>query len=223
VHGATWAWSAEAAYLASLGYAVLEPAFRGSSGWGGKLYRAGWKQWGRAMQDDLDDGMDWLAGRGIVDPKRACIMGGSYGGYAVMMGLARNPDRWRCGINFVGITDINLMFDITWSDLAYSDFIRYTAKDTIGDPDTEAAALKAVSPLENAAKIKAPVLMVYGGQDRRVPVVFGERMRDALRTQGTAVEWHVYPDEAHGFLLEKNRFDFYARVAAFLDRHLHAD
>jgi len=223
VHGATWAWSADAAYLASLGYAVLEPAFRGSTGYGGKLYRAGWKQWGRAMQDDLDDGMDWLVAKGIVDPKRACIMGGSYGGYAVMMGLARNPDRWRCGINFVGVTDINLMFDLSWSDLAYSDFIRYTAKETIGDPDTEAAELKAVSPLENAAKIKAPVLMVYGGQDRRVPVVFGERMRDALRAKGASVEWHVYPDEAHGFLLEKNRFDFYARVAAFLDRHLHED
>ena len=220
VHGATWAWSAEPAFLASLGYAVLEPAFRGSTGWGSKLFLAGWKQWGFAMQDDLDDGMDWLAGRGVVDPKRACIMGGSYGGYAVMMGLARDPDRWRCGINFVGVTDINLMFDIAWSDFAYSDFIRYTAKEMIGDPDKDAARLKAASPLENAAKIKAPVLMVYGAQDRRVPLVFGEKMRNALEARGTPVEWEVYSDEAHGFLLEKNRFDFYARTARFLERHL---
>jgi len=175
------------------------------------------------MQDDLDDGMDWLVARGIVDPKRACIMGGSYGGYAVMMGLARNPDRWRCGINFVGITDISLMFDISWSDVAYSDFIRYTAKETIGDPDADAAKLKAASPLQNAAKIKAPVLMAYGAQDRRVPLIFGEKMRDALRSQGTQVEWQVYSDEAHGFLLEKNRYDFYGRVAKFLERELAAD
>ena len=220
VHGATWAWSAEPAYLASLGYAVLEPAFRGSTGWGSKLFLAGWKQWGFAMQDDLDDGMDWLVSRGIVDPKRTCIMGGSYGGYAVMMGLARDPDRWRCGINFVGVTDINLMFDIAWSDFAYSDFIRYTAKDMIGDPDKDAARLKAASPLENAARIKAPVLMVYGAQDRRVPLVFGEKMRDALRARGTPVEWEVYSDEAHGFLLEKNRYDFYGRVATFLEHQL---
>ena len=223
LHGATWGWSAEPAYIASLGYAVLEPAFRGSTGWGKKLYVAGWKQWGLAMQDDLNDGMDWLVKRGIVDPKRACIMGASYGGYAVMMGLARDPDRWRCGINVVGVTDIGLMFDITWSDLAYSNFIRYTAKETIGDPDADAAKLKAASPLQNATKIKAPVLMAYGAQDRRVPLIFGEKMRDALRAQGTPVEWQVYSDEAHGFLLEKNRYDFYGRVARFLERELAAD
>ena len=222
VHGATWGWSAEPAYLASLGYAVLEPAFRGSTGWGTKLYTAGWKQWGLAMQDDLNDGMDWLAKQDIVDPKRACIMGASYGGYAVMMGLARDPDRWRCGINVAGVTDISLMFDITWSDVAYSDFIRYSAKELIGDPDTEATKLKAASPLENAGKIKAPVLMAYGAQDRRVPLIFGERMRDALRANGTPVEWQMYSDEAHGFLLEKNRYDFYERVAKFLERELAA-
>jgi dipeptidyl aminopeptidase/acylaminoacyl peptidase len=220
VHGASWAWSAEPAYLASLGYAVLEPAFRGSTGWGSKLFFAGWKQWGRAMQDDLDDGMDWLVQQGTVDPKRACIMGASYGGYAVMMGLARNPDRWRCGINYFGVTDINLMFDVTWSDMAYTDFIRYTAKEMIGDPDKDAALLQAVSPLENAAKIRAPVLMAYGAQDVRVPIVHGEKMRDALKAQGTPVEWVTYSDEGHGFGNEKNRYDFYGRVATFLAEQL---
>jgi dipeptidyl aminopeptidase/acylaminoacyl peptidase len=220
VSGASWAWSAEPAYLASLGYAVLEPAFRGTTGWGSKLFFAGWKQWGRGMQDDLNDGVDWLVQQGTVDPKRTCIMGASYGGYAVMMGLARDPDRWRCGINYFGVTDINLMFDISWSDIAYSDFIRYTAKEMIGDPDKDAVLLKSVSPLENAAKIKAPVLMAYGAQDRRVPLVHGEKMRDALKAQGAAVEWVVYNDEAHGFLNEKNRYDFYGSVAKFLAQHL---
>ncbi len=220
VHGPSWAWSAEPAYLASLGYAAFEPAFRGSTGWGSRLEAAGWKQWGRAMQDDLNDGVDWLAKQGIVDPKRVCIMGASYGGYAVMMGLARDPDRWRCGINYLGVTDINLMFDIAWSDNSYSDFIRYTAKEMIGDPDKDAAMLRTVSPLGNAAKIKAPVLMAYGGEDRRVPLVYGEKMRAALEANGTPVEWVVYSEEAHGFRLETNRYDFYNRVAKFLAQHL---
>ena len=143
-------------------------------------------------------------------------MGASYGGYAVMMGLARDPERWRCGINYVGVTDIQLMFDISWSDYAYSDWIRYAAKEMIGDPEKDAEMLKAASPLANAAKIKAPVLMAYGMEDRRVPVAHGERMRDALAKQGTPVEWVAYNEEGHGFLLESNRFDFYTRVAKFL-------
>jgi dipeptidyl aminopeptidase/acylaminoacyl peptidase len=219
LRGTHWHWSDEAAYLASIGYAVLEPDFRGSRGWGGKLYEAGWKQWGRAMQDDLNDGVDWLAKRGTIDPKRVCIMGASYGGYAVMMGLARDPDRWRCGINYVGVTDINLMFDVSWSDTANSDFIKYSAKDLIGDPDKDAALLKASSPLANASRIKAPVLMAYGAQDRRVPLIHGEKMRDALKSNGSVVEWVAYREEGHGFLLESNRIDFYSRVAKFLAKY----
>ena len=219
LRGGHWRWNDEAAYLASLGYAVLEPEFRGSTGWGSKLFMAGWKQWGRGMQDDLNDGVDWLAKQGTIDPKRVCIMGASYGGYAVMMGLARDPERWRCGVNYVGVTDINLFFDVTWSDFANSDWIKFAAKEMIGDPDKDASMFKAASPLENAAKIKAPVLMAYGGADRRVPVIHGEKMRDALVKQGTPVEWIVYQEEGHGFLLEQNRFDFYSRVARFLLTH----
>jgi dipeptidyl aminopeptidase/acylaminoacyl peptidase len=223
VRGTYWDWNPEAAYLAAMGYAVLEPEFRGSMGWGKKLFEAGWKQWGRGMQDDLDDGMDWLARQGTIDPKRACIMGASYGGYAVMEGLARDPDRWRCGINYVGVTDIEMMYAVTWSDFAYSDWLKYAAKEIMGDPDKDAAMLKAVSPLDHAANIKVPVLMAYGGSDVRVPIIHGERMRDALQKNGTPVEWVVYPEEAHGFLLEKNRYDFYTRVGAFLGKYLPAD
>ena len=222
VRGGHWRWNAEAAYLASLGYAVLEPEFRGSLGWGRKHFEAGWKQWGLAMQDDLDDGVDWLAKQGTIDPKRVCIMGGSYGGYAVMLGLARNPERWRCGINFIGVTDINLLFEVGWSDFADSNYLRYAAKDLIGDPVKDAAQFKATSPLAQAARIKAPVLMAYGTDDRRVPLIHGEEMRDALRKQGTPVEWVAYVGEGHGFLVEANRIDFYTRVAKFLDAHLGA-
>jgi dipeptidyl aminopeptidase/acylaminoacyl peptidase len=220
VRGTHWQWNPEAAYLAALGYAVLEPDYRGSTGWGMKIFHAGWKQWGRSMQDDLNDGMDDLVRQGIVDARRACIMGASYGGYAVMEGLARDPDRWRCGVNYVGVTDILMMNDVTWSDFADSDYLKYGFKELVGDPDKDAAMLKAVSPLQHASSIKAPVLMTYGGLDRRVPVVHGERMRDALEKQGTTVDWTVYPREGHGFLLESNRFDFYTRVAAFLAKYL---
>lgn len=222
LRGTHWRWDPEAAYFASLGYAVLQPDFRGSRGWGRKLFEAGWKQWGRAMQDDLDDGADWLAKQGTIDPKRVCIFGASYGGYAVMMGLARDPDRWRCGVNLVGVTDISLMFNVTWSDFSDSDWLRYLAKEMIGDPDKDAALFKASSPLENASRIKAPVLMAYGGADRRVPFVHGETMRDALLKQGTPVEWLFYSDEGHGFIREQSRFDFYSRVAKFLDANLAA-
>jgi acetyl esterase/lipase len=220
VRGTKWTWEDEPAYLAALGYAVLEPDFRGSAGWGRKFFQAGWKQWGLAMQDDLVDGIDWLASRGTIDPKRVCIMGASYGGYAVMMGLARDPDRFRCGINYVGVTDISLKFTVAWSDYAYSDFMKYSVKELIGDPDVDAAQFKATSPLANAAKIRAPVLLVYGGEDHRVPIIHGEKMRDALVENKTPVEWVVYPEEGHGFLLESNRFDFYDRVAKFLAKHL---
>ena len=220
VRGATWHWRDEPAFLAAQGYAVLEPEFRGSTGFGRRLFQAGWKEWGRAMQDDLLDGVDWLAQRGTIDPSRVCIMGASYGGYAVMMGLARDPERYRCGINYLGVTDIMLMFDVTWSDMSNTDFLRYNAKELIGDPERDAAQFKATSPLARAAKVRAPVLMAYGGADRRVPVVHGERMRDALRNSGARVDWVVYADEGHGFLREANRFDFYGRVAKFLGEHL---
>lgn len=220
MHGGTFHWSDEHAYLASLGYAVLEPAFRGTTGWGDKLFRASFKQWGRAMQDDLDDGMDWLVKQGIADPARACIMGASYGGYAVMMGLARDPARWKCGINYVGVTDINLMYDVSWSDSADSVFMRYSAREMIGDPERDASQLKATSPLEQAARIRGPVLMAYGANDYRVPIVHGQKMKDALVASNVPVEWVVYADEGHGFLVEENRFDFYRRVAAFLQAHI---
>jgi dipeptidyl aminopeptidase/acylaminoacyl peptidase len=220
VRGATWAWRDEPAWLAAQGYAVLEPEFRASTGYGRRLFQAGWKQWGRAMQDDLLDGIDHLAVRGTIDPARVCIMGASYGGYAVMTGLARDPGRFRCGVNYVGVTDLNLLFDVTWSDMAGSEFLRYAARELIGDPDKDAEQFRATSPLANVAKIKAPVLMAYGSQDRRVPLIHGERMRDALRAQGTPVEWVTYADEGHGFMREANRYDFYSRVQRFLAQHL---
>jgi dipeptidyl aminopeptidase/acylaminoacyl peptidase len=123
-----------------------------------------------------------------------------------------------------GVTDIKMMFTAAWSDLAYSDFMNHgPAHAMIGDPDRDAAQFKATSPLANAARIKAPVLMAYGGSDYRVPIDHGVDMRNALRWHGTAVEWIEYPEEGHGLRVEANRFDFYDRVAKFLARHLETE
>ncbi len=123
VHGGPWVrgsdlrWDAEAQFLASRGYRVIEPEFRGSTGYGFKLFKGGWKQWGLAMQDDLEDAVQWAAREKLVDARRVCVMGGSYGGYAALMGPIRHPGAWRCAVSFAGVTDIELMFSIYWSDV----------------------------------------------------------------------------------------------------------
>ena len=222
VRGRSWDWDPETQFLAARGYAVLEPEFRGSTGYGWKLFRAGWKQWGLAMQDDVADGVKWAIAQGIVDPRRVCIAGASYGGYAVLMGLARDPDLYRCGIDWVGVTDIPLMYTADWSDTSDAQK-KYGMPVLIGDPVADAAQLKATSPTSNVGKIHAPLLMAYGGKDVRVPIEHGERLHDALRKQpGAKVEWVVYDKEGHGWRAMDTRVDFWNRVARFLDANIGA-
>ncbi|QBE67299.1 S9 family peptidase [Pseudoduganella lutea] len=225
VRGAVWEWSADTQFLASRGYAVLEPDFRGSTGHGAKHLTAGFRQWGRAMQDDVTDGTRWAIEQGVADPKRICIAGASYGGYATLMGLIREPELYRCGVNWVGVTDIKLMYGGSWfhtSDLP-AQYIRYGMPRLIGDLETEAEQLMAVSPVEQAARLRQPLLMAYGGADRRVPRAHGTRFRDAVSATNRNVEWIEYPEEGHGWRLPKNRIDFWTRVEKFLDRHIGPD
>ncbi len=220
VRGETYFWNPEDQFLASRGYAVLSINFRGTEGHGWKHHKAGWKQWGLAMQDDLNDGAEYLAKQGIVDKGRMCIFGGSYGGYAVMQGLVRDPDLWKCGVNIVGVTDLFLLQNVTWSDTSSwkrSDLFFDT---TVGNQKTDKDQLEKTSPARHASKIKAPVLMAYGGGDVRVPLIHGETMRDAMRKNGQDPEFVVYQEEGHGFLLEKSRYDFYGRVEKFLAKNL---
>ena len=222
VRGATWGYDPTEQMLAAEGYAVLSPNFRGTTGLGRKLYEAGFKQWGLAMQDDLVDGAQWLIDQGIVDPRRICIVGGSYGGYAVLYGVARDPDFWRCGVAYVAVSDIGLLFDVTWSDTARSPyrFLDYEAKWRIGDPDKDAEQFRKTSAVENAARIKAPLLLAYGSDDVRVPLIHGTKMRAALDRNGKPYEWVVYTGEGHGFNKDENRLDFSRRMLAFLKKHL---
>lgn len=220
VRGGHWQWDADAQFLASRGYAVIEPEFRGSTGYGEAHFRAGWKQWGGSMQDDVADAVKWAADKGLIDPKRVCIAGASYGGYAALMGLVKYPDLYRCGIAWVAVTDPRLMFSSSWLNDIDEESKKYDLRTLIGDPDKDAAMLKAAAPVELAARIKAPVLLAFGGEDRRVPLEHGTLMRDALRAAGNDPEWVVYPDEGHGWLRIETRIDFANRVERFLARNL---
>jgi acetyl esterase/lipase len=217
--GTYWGWHAQAQFLASRGYLVIEPEFRGSTGYGVEHYRKGFKQWGLTMQDDVSDALKFAVDKGWVDPKRVCVMGGSYGGYATLMGLAKNPDEFRCGIAFAAVSDQRYMFDFHWNDLS-DEGKAYDLPELLGDRKADEARFAATSPVEQAARIKAPLLLVHGGEDRRVPIQNAERMRDALQKAGRPVEWVLYPRGYHGFPLLEDRLDFHRRVELFLDKNL---
>lgn len=222
VPGASWGWNADSQFLASRGYAVLEPSFRGTTGLGRKHYLASWKQWGLSMQDDIADGTRWAIAQGIADPKRICIAGASYGGYATLMGLVKDPDLYKCGVNWVGVSDINLMYNDSWtyrSDLT-DDWRKYGMPVLIGDKEKDAAQLKATSPIEQAARLTQPLLMAYGGNDERVPLHHGKKFLEAVQRTNKNVEWIEYPEEGHGWQLTKNRIDFWKRVEKFLNQHI---
>ena len=220
VRGRRWDWRADAQFLASRGYVVIEPEFRGSTGYGQRLFRAGWRQWGQAMQDDLADALQWAVGKGWVDKDRVCIAGASYGGYATLMGLVRHPERYRCGVAWVAVTDPRLMFK--WSAISdQNDDIRgHDYPTLIGHPVQDLAMLEAATPVLQAQHIKAPVMMAVGTEDRRVPLEHGQRMRAALTEAGNPPLWLAYPDEGHGFFKVENRVDFMRQMEAFLARHL---
>jgi acetyl esterase/lipase len=223
VRGSALHWDAERQFLASRGYVVVEPEFRGSTGYGHALYRAGWKQWGLAMQDDIADATRWAIDQGIADPKRICIAGASYGGYAVLMGLIRDPALYRCGIDWVGVTDIDLLYGGRWweDDGDVSEGAkRHSMPTLIGDRVKDAAQFAATSPLKNAARITQPLLLAYGGIDQRVPIYHGRRFMDAVRETNKQVEWVEYEEEGHGWKLLATKRDFWGRVENFLQRQI---
>ena len=224
VRGGHWNWNRETQFLASRGYAVLEPDYRGSTGYGHAHYKAGWKQWGLKMQDDIADGARWAIAKGYADPQRICIAGASYGGYATLMGLLNDPDLFKCGINWVGVTDINMMRDGHWtgdSDLADS-YKKSGMKDMVGDAVLDAAQLQATSPLQQAARITQPLLLGYGGADHRVPASQGRLFYQAVSKTNPHVEWVLYSEEGHGWALQKNNVDFWSRAEKLLARSIGA-
>lgn len=222
-HWSSWGRWPEAQFFASRGYAVLEPEPRASEGYGYKLHTSGFKQWGQAAQDDITDGALHLVKEGIVDRDRMCLHGGSYGGYASLQGLVREPDLFKCAHSFVAVTDLGLMQSVAWSDIAQNtefDYLDNEFKLEIGDSKDDAEMFQRVSPARNADKIKGAVMLTMGSDDVRVPLIHGEKMRDAMIKAGRPIEWKVYAEEAHGFNKEANVTDFYTRSLRFYDEHI---
>jgi len=204
---------AEAQMLAHAGYAVLKVNFRGSGNYGRVHHESGARQWGRKMQDDLTDATRWAIGEGLADPRRICIYGGSYGGYAALMGVAREPDLYRCAVGYLGVYDLDMMVRDDRNDSRY---MANFSDQWVGDSGT----LAEVSPLRLVDRIKVPVFLAAGGEDQRVPDGQYQAMRKALERAGVPLETLRYANEGHGFYTEEHRIEYYSRLLAFLSKHL---
>ncbi|MBS0194575.1 MAG: S9 family peptidase [Proteobacteria bacterium] len=209
----TWGFDGEVQMLASRGYAVLQVNYRGSGGFGREFELSGYQQWGRTMQDDLTDATQWVIAQGIADPRRICIYGASYGGYAALMGVAKEPSLYRCAAGYVGVYDLPTMYHT--GDTQDSKWGTNYLHRTLGDDN-----LESISPDHLADRITVPVLLAAGKEDERAPPIHTEKMRDALEKAGKPVQATIYAGEGHGFYLEADRESFYNSLLAFLDRNI---
>ncbi len=221
-HGGPWArdgwgFNPEHQFLADRGYAVLQVNFRGSTGFGLEHEMSSRKQWGQAMQNDVTDALMWAVDEGIADKDRACIYGGSYGGYATMAGLVYTPELYQCGINYVGVTDLPLLFR-TAPD-AWAGGLEIM-EDRVGSMDDEREFLQQWSPSNHADKIQAPVFMAYGLTDPRVNIRHQRVMESAMKKADVEYETMIKTDEGHGYRKQENIYDFYGRMDTFLAEHL---
>ena len=222
VHGGpwardTWGYNPMAQWLANRGYAVLQLNYRGSTGYGKKFLNAGNKEWAGTMHQDLLDGVDYFAKQGTIDPKRVAIMGGSYGGYATLVGLTFTPDVFTCGVDIVGPSNIVTLLKTIppyWAP-AKAMFAK-----RVGDIEKEEQFLKDRSPLFKADKITKPLLIGQGANDPRVKQAESDQIVEAMRKNGKEVQYVVYPDEGHGFQRPENRLHFFAVAEQFLAKHL---
>jgi len=224
VHGGPWSrdsWGYDPLHqlFANRGYAVLAVNYRGSTGFGKKFLNAANLQWGKAMHDDLIDAVDWAVKSNITPQDKVCIVGGSYGGYATLVGLAMTPDVFACGVDLVGIS--NLSTFIASIPPYWAPFIS-VLRQRVGDPETAdgKALLAAASPLTHAAKIKRPLLIGQGANDPRVKQAESEQIVAAMKQHGLPVTYALFPDEGHGFARPENNVAFFAITEAFLSAHL---
>jgi dipeptidyl aminopeptidase/acylaminoacyl peptidase len=210
----TWGYHASAQWLANRGYAVLQPNFRGSTGYGKAHLNAGDREWAGAMHTDLLDAKEWLVAQGIADPARVAIMGGSYGGYATLAALAFAPDAFACGVDIVGPSNLNTLLA---SIPPYWETLRATFTQRMGDSEE---FLASQSPLFQADAIRAPLLIGQGANDPRVKIAESDQIVAAMRANGQPVTYVVFEDEGHGFARPENNKRFNAAVEAFLARYL---
>ncbi len=213
----TWGFDSEAQFLANRGAAVLQVNFRGSTGYGKAFWEAGFKQWGKNMQNDLTDGALWLVDQGIADKKRIAIYGGSYGGYAALAGAAFTPDLYAAAVSYVGPSNI---FTLLESIPPYWEPLRDMEYEMIGDPVKDKNLLEEVSPVFHADRIKIPLLVAQGANDPRVKKAESDQIVEAVKKAGKDVVYLVKENEGHGFHNEENRFDFYRAMEDFFRKHL---
>lgn len=224
VHGGPWArdrwgFNPEVQFLTNRGYAVLQMNFRGSTSYGRKFWEASFDQWGLSMQEDVQDGALWLIDQGIADPDRIAIYGGSYGGYATLQGLVKDPDFYACGVDYVGVSNLfTFMKGIPPYWAPYLEMMY----EMVGNPNNpeDSARMAATSPALNADKITAPLFVAQGANDPRVVKSESDQMVEAMKARGIEVQYMVKDNEGHGFRNEENKFEFYKAMEQFLAQHI---
>jgi dipeptidyl aminopeptidase/acylaminoacyl peptidase len=222
VHGGPWArdgwgYDPEAQWLANRGYACLQVNYRGSTGYGKEFLNAGNREWAGRMHDDLVDAVGWAVEGGVADPERVAIYGGSYGGYAALVGATFTPDLFRCAVDIVGPSSLITLIESIppyWKPLVA------TFHERVGNPETEEEFLKSRSPLFFVDRIKIPMLVAQGANDPRVKQAEAEQVVAAMKEKGIDHEYLLFEDEGHGFARPENRLVFYAAAERFLARHL---
>ncbi len=227
IHGGPWArdnwgFNPEVQFLANREYGVIQMNFRGSTTYGRKFWEASFDQWGLSMQEDVQDGAQWLIDQGIADPKRIAIYGGSYGGYATLQGLVKDPEFYACGIDYVGVSNLfTFMKTIPPYWAPYLDMMH----EMVGDPSVaeDSVRMAATSPALNANKIVAPLFIAQGANDPRVVKSESDQMVEAMKSRGVTVEYMVKDNEGHGFRNEENKFEFYGAMERFLGEHIGQD
>jgi len=210
-----WGFDWEIQLLASRGYSVLQVNFRGSGGFGEAFEQAGHGQWGALMQDDITDATNWLIEQKIADPKRICIFGASYGGYAALMGVIREPKLYRCAIGTMGVYDLPLMFKE--GDIADRESGLVYLRKVLGE---DLASLINRSPVHNVNKIEAKLLLIHGKQDKRAPIEHAQNLMSALDKSNKPYQWLEIWNEGHGFSYLNNRNKMYSKVLDFLDQNI---
>ncbi|MFC2093281.1 prolyl oligopeptidase family serine peptidase [Bacteroidota bacterium] len=213
----SWGFNPEVQFLANRGFAVLQMNFRGSTGYGKAFWEVSFKEWGKKMQDDITDGVQWLIDEGIADPDRIGIYGGSYGGYATLAGLVFTPDLYTCGVDYVGVSNLFTFFN---SIPPYWKPHLEKVYEMVGDPVKDSLLLVEISPVFHVDNIKAPLFVAQGKHDPRVNIEESNQIVEALKKKGIDVPYMVKDDEGHGFHNEENRFDFYEAMEKFLVKHL---
>ncbi len=221
-HGGPWArdrwgYRPDVQFLANRGYAVLQMNFRGSTGYGKKFWSASFKKWGKEMQDDITDGVNYLIKEGIADKEKIGIYGGSYGGYAVLAGLTFTPDVYAVGVDYVGVSNL---FTFMKTIPPYWKPYLTMLYEMVGNPEKDKDLLRSASPIFHVDKIKAPLMVVQGAKDPRVNIEESNQIVDALKKKGIDVPYIVKENEGHGFRNEENKLEMYGKVEKFLEKHL---